>query len=341
MEISRTPTLEDVAKRADVSTATVSRCLNSPDRVLPHTRQRVAEAVEWLGYTPHFAGRALASNRSNTIGAVIPTMENAIFARGLQAFQETLAAAGANLLVASCGYDPEREAEQVRALVTQGADGLLLIGATRPHSTYEFLRTRHVPYVIAWNYRPDGEHCYVGFNNRQAAKELTNHVLQQGHCRLAMIAGLTQANDRASDRVAGVRDALAASAGSNPHLPVIEVPYSVEEGARAFGVLMQDRTRPTAVICGNDVLAAGAICEARRRGLAVPGDVSIVGFDDIELAKVVDPGLTTVHVPHQQMGQAAAKVLLQMRDDPLSGRSHQLSTRIVERESLAGIQSAD
>ncbi len=334
METRKTPTLEDVARQAGVSTATVSRCLNAPDVVLPETRRRVINAVDRLGYTPHFAGRALASNRSNTIGAVIPTMENAIFARGLQAFQEALAAAGANLLVASSGYDPEREAEQVRALVTQGADGLLLIGAARPQSTYDFLRARHVPYVIAWNHRPDTDHCYVGFSNREAARALTNHVLGYGHTRLAMIAGLTQTNDRASDRVAGVGDALAA-AGQLVRLPVLEVPYTIEEGASAFAALIKNQPPPTAVICGNDVLAAGAIAEAKRLGLAVPADISIVGFDDIELARVVDPKLTTVHVPHQQMGHAAAEVLLQLRNDPLSGSSIKLETRITERESLA------
>lgn len=334
METRKTPTLEDVARQAGVSTATVSRCLNAPDVVLPETRQRVIDAVERLGYTPHFAGRALASNRSNTIGAIIPTMENAIFAGVLQAFQEALAAAGANLLVASSGYDPEREAEQVRALVTQGADGLLLIGSARPQSTYEFLRARHVPYVITWNHRLDADHCFVGFSNREAARALTEHVLGYGHERLAMIAGLTWTNDRAFDRIAGVRDALAAVGQLIP-LPVLEVPYSVEDGGRAFARLLDNQPRPTAVICGNDVLAAGAIVEAKRLGLSVPSDISIVGFDDIELAQVVDPKLTTVHVPHQRMGQMAAEVLLQLRDDPSSGHSIKLETRIVERDSLA------
>ena len=334
MEVRKTPTLEDVARRTGVSTATVSRCLNEPDRVLPETRRRVIEAVEQLGYTPHFAGRALASNRSNTIGAVIPTMDNAIFARVLQAFQETLAAAGANLLVASSGYDPEREAEQVRALATQGADGLLLIGSARPQGTYEFLQARHVPYVITWNHRSDADHCYVGFSNREAARALTDHVLGYGHTRLAMIAGLTWMNDRASDRVAGVRDALAA-AGGQIRLPVLEAPYTVEDGARAFASLIDGKQPPTAVICGNDVLAAGAIVEAKRLGLAVPSDISVVGFDDIELAQVVDPKLTTVHVPHRRMGQMAADLLLKLRDESSSVQSIELETSIVERASLA------
>ena len=126
------PTLEDVARRAGVSTATVSRCLNEPDRVRPATRARVDAAVNELGYTPHFGGRMLASNRTNTIGAVIPTMENAIFAAGVQALQDELARRGITLLVATSHYDMQREAEQIRVLLGRGVDGLVLIGEDRP-----------------------------------------------------------------------------------------------------------------------------------------------------------------------------------------------------------------
>ena len=124
---------------AGVSTATVSRCFNSPERVVEATRKKILLIVDELGYTPHFGARVLASNRSNTVGAIIPTMENAIFARGLQAFQETLAENNVTLLVASSGYDPEREFRQIRTLISQGADGLLLIGHARLDSTYAFL----------------------------------------------------------------------------------------------------------------------------------------------------------------------------------------------------------
>ena len=132
MSFNGIPTLDDVARRAGVSTATVSRCLNLPDRVRPETRARVEAAVAELGYTPHFAGRALASNRTNTIGAVIPTMENAIFALGLQVLQDELSASDVTLLVATSHYDAQREADQIRALLARGVDGLVLIGEARP-----------------------------------------------------------------------------------------------------------------------------------------------------------------------------------------------------------------
>jgi LacI family transcriptional regulator len=135
MNANGLPTLRHVARRAGVSTATVSRCLNAPDRVRPETRARVEAAVAELGYTPNFGARALASKRTNTIGAIIPTMESAIFALGLQALQDELSESGVILLIATSRYDPEREARQVRALLGRGVDGLVLIGEARPEGS--------------------------------------------------------------------------------------------------------------------------------------------------------------------------------------------------------------
>ncbi len=329
------PTLRDVARHAGVSTATVSRAINVPASVTKSTREVVLRAVDELGYTPHFGGRAMASNRSNTMGAVIPTMENAIFARGLQAFQETLSDAGVTLLVASSGYDAVRELEQIRALVGRGTDGLLLIGAARPAETYAFLERRRIPHVLTWNYRPEQEACFVGFDNRSAARAVARAVIEHGHRRIAMIAGITAGNDRASDRVDGVCAALDEAGLSGREMPTVEEVYSLAGGRRGCSSLLEHRTRPTAVICGNDVLAIGAIAEAKARGLRVPGDISITGFDDIDLAEVSEPRLTTIHVPHRRMGQAAARALLAIRDGTNEVGGVELEAHLVMRESLA------
>jgi LacI family transcriptional regulator len=329
------PTLEDVARRAGVSTATVSRCFNAPERVVANTRDRVMRVVQELGYTPHFGGRALASNRTNTVGAIIPTMENAIFARGVQAFQEGLAEAGVTLLVASSGYNPEQEFEQIRTLIGRGADGLLLIGEARSREAYDFLERRRIPYIITWNYRAGDGPSFVGFDNRQAARRMTEKVLHYGHRNLAAIAGITSGNDRAADRLAGVHDALAKGPRDARLSAVHESPYSLEGGAEAFAELMRHADPPTAVVCGNDVLAAGANMQARALGLHVPQQVSITGFDDIDLALAVQPQLTTVHVPHRRMGHAAANLLLDLCSGKAVRHSIQFETVIVERGSLA------
>ncbi len=347
---SRPSTLNDVARRAGVSTATVSRCLNKPESVRKQTRMRVLRAIEALGYTPHFGGKALALNRTNTIGAVIPTMENAIFARALQALEEALGESGVTLLVATSHYRPDRELAQIRTLYARGVDGLFLIGQARPDETYALLQGRGVPFVLGWTCGRDPAYgafalsreadllcrC-VGFDNRSAARAMGARVLEMGHRRIAMIAGRTAWNDRARARIDGVSDALAGAGVVLGPDHVVEAAYTLEAGEHAFCQLMDLPRRPSAVICGNDVLAAGALRGARRLALNVPGDVSVVGFDDIDLAEAVEPALTTVHVPHRQMGWAAGHTLLALRkgEVPEPGVSRVLHTYIVERATLA------
>lgn len=329
------PSIKDVARLAGVSTATVSRSLNEPRKVNRETLASVREAVDRLGYTPHFGGRALASNRSNTIGALIPTMDNAIFARGLQALQEALAEAGVTLLIATSGYDPEREFEQIQKLLSRGVDGLMLIGTARPEKTYALLARQQVPFVIAWSYDAGSGHLCVGFDNCAAARDLAGAVLDSGHRRIAMIAGISRGNDRAAARIRGVREALDARGLELAPDRLIEAPYTLEDAASAMATLLESAETPTAVIGGNDVLAAGGLIEARRRGLAVPGDLSIVGFDDIDIARVTEPPLTTMHVPHHRMGRIAAELLLAIGGGAKDVESVRLEPELVLRGSLA------
>nr|WP_306268958.1 LacI family DNA-binding transcriptional regulator [Pararhizobium sp. IMCC3301] len=331
------PTLDDVARLAGVSTATVSRCVNLPDRVRQSTKNRVEAAIAELGYTPHFGGMALASNRTNTIGAVIPTMDNAIFARGVQVLQEELSLVGITLLVASSLYDPEKEARQIRALLGRGVDGLILIGRERPQETYRLLADRQIPFVLMWTYSDDLTYSQVGFDNHRAAYDMTQHVISRGHSRIAMIAGTTAGNDRARERVEGVSHAMRNHGLLLAPPMLIETHYSVEHGKLAAQQFLALDERPTAIICGNDVQAAGALKAAHQAGLRVPQDMSIVGFDDIDLAEAVEPGLTTVHVPHRRMGREAAHLIMRMVRNEQPVESIRIATSIVERASLADI----
>lgn len=328
------PTLEDVARLAGVSTATVSRCLNTPERVVEKTRKRVLKVVDKIGYSPNFSARALAAKRTNTIGAIIPTMENAIFARGLQAFQEALGEEGYTLLVASSSYLPELEEQQIRNLLARGADALLLIGFQRDPSVYRFLESRKVPIVISWAYREGMKLPSVGFDNRRAMNVLARQVFDFGHTRTAIISAPRADNDRAEDRVLGVLDVANERGLRTDTIPIIETPYSIENGTKAMRILMDRDDRPTVVFCGNDVLAVGALQAARALGLRVPEDVSITGFDNIELAAIVQPSITTVHVPHRMMGrESARKIIAMLRGEDVEELTA-LDTRIAHRASL-------
>ncbi|GAB5511324.1 MAG: LacI family DNA-binding transcriptional regulator [Hyphomicrobiales bacterium] len=297
------------------------------------------EAVEELGYAPNFSAKTLAANKSGTIGAIIPTMENAIFARGLQAFQEELGDYGFTMLVASSAYKQELEAEQIRNLVARGADALMLIGHDRDPETYRFLAKRGLPFVNAWAYNEAGEACSIGFDNRESMKALADRVLEFGHTRIGVISAPRAHNDRARGRMDGILDALRDHGLSQDNLTVLDVAYSIRNGAEAFKTLMQQVEPPTAVLCGNDVLAVGAIGMAREMKIDVPGDVSITGFDDIELAQVSMPGLTTVHVPHREMGKQAARMLVNVLRDNTPLQDVKLKTRIVMRSTLAAPKS--
>ncbi|MDO6726994.1 LacI family DNA-binding transcriptional regulator [Cognatishimia sp. 1_MG-2023] len=337
-ETETAPTLDDVALAARVSTATVSRCINDPKKVSQKTRDRVEAAIDKLGYTPNFAARSMAAKRTFTIGAIIPTMENAIFARGIQAFQEELYQHGYTLLISSSGYKAEAEKEQIKTLVARGADALLLIGHDRDPAIYDYLERQRVPTLVAWSYDETAQTPSIGFDNRTAMRALAETVIAKGHTSIAMISGISQQNDRARLRIEGVKDAMLARGLDPDTLDPIEVPYNVNDGASAFVTLMSRHPRPSIVMCGNDVLAVGALRGAAELGLNVPEDISITGYDDLELAQVVSPALTTVRVPHREMGRNAACEIVDMIEKKRKGVSQKLKATVVERASVAQVQ---
>jgi LacI family transcriptional regulator len=334
--------LSDVAALAGVSPATASRVLNRPERVGQEMRERVLNrpervgqemrervqaAAATLGYVPDAAARALASRRSRTIGAVVPTLNNPIFATGVQGLESRLNDRGYTLVVASSDY----------RLLERGIEGLMLMGTEHHPSLYALMKTRGVPHVNSWVDEGDAEHPCIGFDNAEAAARLTNYLLDLGHRRFAMIAGIAKGNDRAAARVDGVRAALGSRGLRLEAGRLIETPYGVREARDGLrSVLAGDAaTRPTAVICGNDLLAFGAIFEAATMELEVPGDLSVTGFDDTEFSSHIPPGLTTMHVPSAEMGELAANYLVNRIEDQPARHRTRVEVRLVVRGSTA------
>ncbi len=331
----RTAKLSDVAELARVSTATVSRALTCPDKVKPATAARIRQAVQALGYVAHGAARALASRRTHTIGAVIPTLDNAIFANTAHALQKTLDDAGFTLLLASHEFDAEVEARVTRALIERGVDGLVLLGTTHHSSVLRMLDTQQIPYVLTWALDASSRHPCVGFDNRAAAIRVASHLLDLGHREFAMISGVTAGNERASERLEGVRRALATRGLALASGSVVEKPYTLSAGREGLREVLHVTPRPTAVICGNDVLAIGALAECHAQGLAVPREISVTGFDDLEMASVVTPALTTVHFPTAELGSCAGQQLLaRLAGQPFEMRT-ELPVELVVRASTA------
>jgi LacI family transcriptional regulator len=301
-------TIEDVARVAGVSTATVSRVLSKPEVVRASTREQVMAAVRELDYQPDASARALASGRTHTVGCVIPTLDHAIFARSTQTLQTTLAGAGYQLLVASHDYDPAIELQVVRVLQQRGVDAMVLVGSDHAPGLWKSLRTWGKPTLLTWSCDP--RLPSIGFDNEAAGRMATEHLLSLGHRRIGVISGLTSHNDRARSRIEGVRQALKQAGLKLAPSLLTEQPFNPNGGRVGLHALMQARQPPTAIFCGNDLLAIGALLEAQRMGLKVPRQLSICGVDNHELSEAINPGLTTISLPTQDLGRITADSVL-------------------------------
>jgi len=311
--------LADVARLAGVSTGSVSRALNEPHKVSAKLRSAVLKAVEELDWVPHAGGRALASLRSRTVGAIIPTLANPNFANEMNAVQRRLIEAGYILLIGCSEYDPDKALMQTRSMIERGIDGLILVGENYSEGLWRLLAKQALPYVITYGLRPGSPHPSVGVDNYQAFVRLTNFVLDQGHRRVAMIAQRTENNDRAEARLRGTLDALTARGIRIPEGQLVEKEWSVAEGRVALREIMSVLPPPTVVICANDFLAVGAVLESQSLGIEVPRDLSVVGFDDVEIAAHLSPPLTTMRVPMYRLGELTADHLIaKLRGAPVA-----------------------
>lgn len=304
----RNARLVDVARDAGVSPATVSRAMGRPDLLSAETLARVQASARRLGYQPDGMARALASGRTMTIGAIVPTLDSTIFARVLQAMQSALAREGYQLLVAAHEMNPSAETEAVRTLLARGVDGLMLVGAERARETKALLTGSGVPVVLTWVGTPDFPAVTV--DNERAGQLAAGHLLDHGHRRVGMIVGHLAFNDRQRARLAGARAAMRGRGLDLPDSLVSEQALTVAGGRTGCAALMELGERPTAVIGGIDLHAIGCIQEAQARGLSVPDTLSVAGIDDIDMAAHLSPSLTSVHIPTARIGQAAATTLL-------------------------------
>lgn len=333
MSAQRPATQADVAKAAGVSTATVSRVLNQPDSVRPAQRQKVEAAINKLNYVADAAARTLASKRSASIGAVIPTLASDIFAHGISAFEQTLKQANYSLLLATSDYDLQQELSQVRSLVERGVDGILLVGQIHDPKVYEILEQRQIPFVESWAYRDDPRYPCVGFDNYQAARLAPEYLIQQGHTQIAVISGLMDNNDRAQARLQGFLDVMGEHELSVPDNYQWQCKFSLEDSRQACRQILATETKPTAIVCHTDLLATGALLECLAAGIKVPEEISIIGFDDLPLSSNLSPALTSLRIPFKQMGTKAAQYLLDEINGHQPNKNTQVQVKLVVRQS--------
>ncbi|KIC17500.1 LacI family DNA-binding transcriptional regulator [Leisingera sp. ANG-DT] len=296
-----------VAKAAKVSPSTVSRTFNHPDLVSPATRKKITRAVQKLGYVRNRAAQMMHGKRSGTIGLVVPTINHAIFAEVIQAFSDAIDRAGFTLLLASHGYDLEREYEMVRKLMEHRVDGVALIGLEHSEATARLIAQQEMPTMAIWNYAEDADLPCVGADNKLAGRMAAEHLVALGHRDIGLIFPDTSGNDRARHRLEAVLETLEAAGVAVPEGRKSEAPYSVSQAKQAALALLSAPSRPSALLCGNDVIAQGALYAAQRCGLRVPEQLSVIGIGDFKGSAEVEPGLTTVRIPAGTIGTLAGE----------------------------------
>jgi LacI family transcriptional regulator len=327
--------LKDVARLAGVSTATVSRALNLPAQLDPETLQRVREAIKRLRYVPHGAARALRSHRSRMIGAVVPSFDYALYARTTSALQTELDAHGYALVMAAHHYDLGTEVRVTSQLLEHDVDAFVFVGLDHDPELLALLSEMNRPYVLTWGVDASGVHPSIGFDNRAATFAVANYILDLGHHRVGLITAPHEGNDRARERSAGVRMALAARGFALADGYDQRGPISLASGAALMKRLLVLPQPPTAVIATNDVFAVGAMMACREAGLRIPQDMSITGVDNTDLGATQMPGLTSVRTPIVEIGRAAARQLIGRLKGESVERAQLLPFELVIRGSTA------
>ncbi|PWW00258.1 LacI family transcriptional regulator [Hoeflea marina] len=332
---TRSVGIREVARQAGVSTATVSRALNNPDSVSAALRGRISATIDEIGYIPDASARALSSRRTRTIGAIIPTIDNAMFAQGLQALQSFLATRDYLLLLATNEYDLDIELKQARNLVSRGIDGLILRGDRRHDDLRRLLISQDIPFVNVGVYEPRKPYPSIGVDNRAAGRRVTQHLIQLGHRRVGVVAAMQRNNDRAQARLAGVLEVLEENAATPPDRWRLQVNYRLDDARQGARVLLDSADRPTALVCGNDVIAYGVMLEAAKLGIKVPEQLSVVGFDDLEWSRHLSPSLTTIHMPTDEIWVRAGEYLVDRLDGSPAIMHREIDFSLVVRESTA------
>ena len=324
--------MQDVATLAGVSMITVSRVINSPEKVAEVTRIKVEKAIRTLGYVPNLMAGSLASSKSRLIGAIVPTIDNSIFAETIRGLSQTLALNGYELLLGQTGYVDNAEERIVSTFLGRRVDAMVLTGIRHTDKTRSQLKESGIPVVETWDLSDRPIDMLAGFSNLEAGAAMGRYLIGKGYMRLGFAGG---DESRALSRLAGLTATVKSTPGANlRHVLLKPAAASFKAGREALVQLLKKDANLQAIFFSNDALAVGAMMECARRGLRVPQDIAIAGFADLDIASEIVPALTTVQVRSRRIGETAAGMLM----DRLQGRNvpdlvKNLGFSIISRES--------
>ena len=326
-------TLAEVAARAGVATMTASRAISQPDMVSPALRSRVEQAAAELGYVPNRAARALASARSNVIAVLVPSLSNAVFTDVLAGIQDALDADNCQILIGNTRYSDAEEEKLLGIYLQSNPDGILLSGLTHSKRVRQMLEASRVPTVSMMDLASGPGQLSVGFSQQQAGFTMTRFLIDKGHMKIGFMGA--QLDERTMKRAEGYRNAMREAGLYDPRLEVMVAdPSTIALGAELLGRIMAAAPDCDAIFCCNDDLAYGAIYQCQRRGIAVPGQLAICGFNDLPASAWMNPSLTTIATPRYRIGfEAAALLRTVIRGDTPAVPQVDLGFTLMARES--------
>ncbi|QHI98610.1 substrate-binding domain-containing protein [Xylophilus rhododendri] len=324
-------TLDDVARLAGVSAITVSRALNTPERVSPDTREKVRLAVEHTGYVPNLLAGGLASNRSRLVAALVPTIAGPVFLETIEALTDALARRGYQLMLGQSGYGESREDALIDAIVGRRPDGIVLTGIMRSEGGRRRLLASGIPVVETWDLTPTPVDMLVGFSHEQVGEVAARFLMDKGYRRPAVVTG---DDHRAIQRRTGFERAFAERGIHGVPVFTVPAPTTLGSGREALRALRLAHPELDVLACSSDVLAHGAIVEAHAEGLSVPRDIAVMGFGDLAFARDAHPAITTVRIDGTGIGRQAAAFIADRAEGRAFGQKVvDIGFSLVERAS--------
>jgi len=329
--------IREIAKRARVSTATVSRTINRIPTVNPTLAKRVWKVVDELGYYPNIQARALVSGRSRIFGLIVSEIINPFFPEIVQVFETIAVQHDYEILLTSTVHDPLRMEASVRRMLERRVDGVAVMTFGMEELLLEDLKVRNVPLVFV-DVGPDRPRVSnIRIDYLHGVRQAVQHLAALRHQRIAFITGPLNLKSAAARRNAFVESMKEIGLAVAPQL-IVEGDHSLEGGRKAMAALLKGQARPTAIVCSNDMTAIGVMRQSYEEKISIPRDLSVIGFDDIRLAQFILPPLTTVQMSQSELARLAFHALLsevQRRTPAPHGTEYTLETKLILRESTA------
>ncbi|MFC0611406.1 LacI family DNA-binding transcriptional regulator [Scopulibacillus daqui] len=324
--------MSDVAKLANVSTATVSRVLSQPEKVSKDTREKVMKVIKEFNYQPHMVARQFRTKETKTILVVVPDITDAFFSEVLRGIEHMAVRNGYQVILGDAENDPKREKEYTNLLLQRQADGMVLLTARMDQQDLENI-SNHFPMVLACEYIDGLDVPTVSIDNISSARKATEHLIHLGHTKIAHITGPMNVV-LSRDRLKGYQQAMLSHDITINPAYIQESEVSFESSYDQMMKLLALETPPTAVFVFNDEMAIGAIKAVKDSGLNVPKDVAVVGFDNLKMSSIYEPNITTIHQPKYEIGSKAMELLLKLiNGETLQKKRFVLNDKLVVRES--------